>query len=226
MIGCGAIAAGGSAVGGLGRGGDQRRRRRPAAAAAATGRGYSVDFKTMGGCKLGISWYPEFDYDATGGAAMAMAEEEGKELAVEFEAASMYIPALASGTTRFLGLPLPPFLKIEIAPEKLQGIINTHTGQVDLDFRAKFWFSVGRLYQAPALVVETKLTTEESVGKAMAGRGRRLDEGGVCSLVGVATVTPVNDLLLDNFLRLPTECIARLNAFISVSTTQLDENEV
>ena len=88
---------------------------------------------------------------------------------------------------------------------------------MDLDFRAKFWFSVGSLYRAPALKVETMLTSEESKGIIKAGRGRRLDPSGLCTLVGVATVAPVGDLLLDSFLSLPTECIARLNARISIS---------
>lgn len=90
---------------------------------------------------------------------------------------------------------------------------------MDLDFRARFWFSVGRIYRAPPLLVETRLTSEESKGSIRSGRGRRLDGGGACTLVGVATVAPVDDLLMDSFLRLPTECIALLNARISFSAT-------
>ncbi|CAA7391837.1 unnamed protein product [Spirodela intermedia] len=193
-----------------------------AAAALAGGRSagaYSVDFRTLAGCKLGISRYPDFDYDASGGTGTAAAAEEGEEILVTFDAGSLYIPPLMTATTRFLGLPLPPFLKIEIVPENFQGIINRETGQVDLDFRARFWFSVGRIYRAPPLLVETRLTSEESKGSMRGGRGRRLDGGGACTLVGVATVAPVDDFLMDSFLRLPTECIAQLNARISISAT-------
>jgi hypothetical protein len=49
---------------------------------------------------------------------------------VDFDVASLYIPAMSSATTRFLGLPLPPFLKIEILPEALHGSIDRTTGQV------------------------------------------------------------------------------------------------
>ena len=88
-----------------------------------------MEFRTLGGCKLGISRFPEFDYDAIGGAGNAVAVAEDGELSVEFEAESLYIPPLTSATTRFLGLPLPPFLKIEIVPERLQGVLNAQTGQ-------------------------------------------------------------------------------------------------
>jgi len=37
---------------------------------------------------------------------------------------------LTSGTTKFLGLPLPPFLKIDIVPELFQGTIDQDSGKV------------------------------------------------------------------------------------------------
>lgn len=89
--------------------------------------------------------------------------------------------------------------------------------QVDLEFEAKFWFSVGSLYKAPPLLVKTVLTSEESKGRIKGGKGERLDEQGKCRLVGVATVDPINDFLINTFLGLPTECLADLNAIISLS---------
>lgn len=76
---------------------------------------------------------------------------------------------------------------------------------------------MGRIYKAPPLVVETVLTSEESKGKMRGGKGERLDEQGRCRLVGVATVEPVNDFFMDTFLGLPTECLASLNANISLN---------
>lgn len=67
--------------------------------------------------------------------------------------------------------------------------------------------------------METVLTSEKSKGKMRGGRGERLDKDGVCRLVGVATVEPINDLFMDTFLSLPTECLADLNAMISLSST-------
>lgn len=79
-------------------------------------------------------------------------------------------------------------------------------------------FSIGSLYKAPPLMVKTTLTSEESKGLMRSGEGKRMDGEGRCRLVGVATVDPVNDLLLDSFLGLPTECIADLNVQISVNS--------
>lgn len=61
------------------------------------------------------------------------------------------------------------------------------------------------------------LTSEESVGKMRSGKGERLDKDGKCRLVGVATVDPIDDFLMNSFLGLPTECLADLNATISIS---------
>lgn len=92
--------------------------------------------------------------------------------------------------------------------------------QVDLRFRANFWFSVGSIYKAPPLLVETILTSEESNGDMRRGRGERLNQDGICRLVGVARIEPINDSFMDTFLRLPTECLADLSAEISFSSTQ------
>lgn len=184
----------------------------------------SVKFKTLGGCKLGISRYPDFEYNADGGTGTGTERKIGDgdsngEISVGFDVKTLYIPPLMSATTRFLGLPLPPFLKIDIVPELFEGIINQKSGQVDLQFRAKFWFSIGSIYRAPPLVVETVLTSEESKGTLRSGRGEKLNEEGKCKLVGVATVNPIDDFLMDSFLSLPTECLAVLNATISFSSS-------
>lgn len=91
--------------------------------------------------------------------------------------------------------------------------------QVDLVFKSRFWFSVGSIYKAPPLLVETVLTSEESVGNMRSGTGERMNEKGRCKLVGVAVVDPITDAFMNNFLRLPTECIAYLNAVITFSIT-------
>jgi hypothetical protein len=91
--------------------------------------------------------------------------------------------------------------------------------QIDLEFMAKFWFSVGTIYRAPPLLVKTVLTSEESKGTIRSGRGKRLDKEGNCRLVGVATVDPIDDFLMNTFLGLPTECLANLNAVISLSNS-------
>lgn len=79
-------------------------------------------------------------------------------------------------------------------------------------------FSVGSIYRAPPLLVKTVLSSEESKGEIRSGRGERLDKEGKCRLVGVAIVDPIDDLFMNTFLALPTECLANLNAVISLST--------
>lgn len=66
-------------------------------------------------------------------------------------------------------------------------------------------------------MVETILTSEESKGSIRRGKGERLDREGKCRLVGVATVEPIDDVIMNSFLSLPTECIAELNAQIFIT---------
>ncbi|KAL3521493.1 hypothetical protein ACH5RR_019642 [Cinchona calisaya] len=188
---------------------------------------YNVKFESLASCKLGISVYPDFEYNAEGGRGtgtgtkstnIPQKESDGSIISVDFDLNTLYIPPLTTATTRFLGLPLPPFLRIDIAPELLKGIINQETGKVELEFKAKFWFSIGKLYKAPPLLVGTVLTSEESKGTIRSGRGERLNDAGRCQLVGVATVQPIDDFFMNSFLGLPTECLAKLNVIISVST--------
>ncbi|MCL7049466.1 hypothetical protein MKW94_026398 [Papaver nudicaule] len=184
---------------------------------------YSVNFNTQKSCKLGIAIFPDFVYNAEGGKGVgtgAKAETNGSnEVSIDFDIQTLYIPPLNSKTTRFLGLPLPPFLKIEISPELFRGVIDQESGKVDLEFKAKFWFSVGSIYKAPPLLVETVLTSEESMGTMRKGKGERLNKEGKCRLVGVATVEPIDDFFMNTFLNLPTECLADMNATIAFSTS-------
>ncbi|GJM86416.1 hypothetical protein PR202_ga02271 [Eleusine coracana subsp. coracana] len=182
----------------------------------------SVEFLTQDGCRLGIGRYPDFAYNARGGRGVGAGRgaESGEDVGavlVDFDVATLYIPPMSGATTRFLGLPLPPFLKIDILPEALGGTINRTTGQVDLKFRSRFCFSVGSIYKAPPLFVDTTLTSEESRGAIRSGTGERMDGEGRCKLVGVAVVDPIDDLFMNTFLSLPTECIAYLNATISIA---------
>ncbi|XP_057952559.1 uncharacterized protein LOC131146790 [Malania oleifera] len=177
-----------------------------------------VKFQSLGACKLGISMYPDFEYNAEGGTGIGTATDVSTdEISVCFDLKTLYIPPLTSATSRFLGVPLPPFLRVDIVPELFQGSIHQASGKVGLEFKAKFCFSVGSIYRAPPLLVETLLTSEESKGTMRSGRGKRLDEAGNCRLVGVAAVAPIDDLFMNTFLGLPTECLANLNAIISIT---------
>lgn len=97
---------------------------------------YSVNFKTLKACKLGISQYPDFEYNAEGGRGTGSGKKvtknslTGEIISVSFDLNTVYIPPLEGATAKFLGLPLPPFLKIDIVPELFQGSINKESGKV------------------------------------------------------------------------------------------------
>lgn len=90
--------------------------------------------------------------------------------------------------------------------------------QVELNFKAKFFFSTGRLYRPPPLVVDTLLTTESAQGVIRGGTGSRMDADGNCKLAGVARLVPINDWFMDNFLMLPSDCLASMAANITFTT--------
>ncbi|CAM6115321.1 unnamed protein product [Calypogeia fissa] len=177
-----------------------------------------VELRTLKGCGLGVARYPDFVYNAEGGGGTGKAKQlaDGR-IYVHFDAEGLYIPAVCFDTTTILGLPLPPGLKIEVVPKTLEGYVEKSTGKVELNFLANFNFTVGNLYRAPPLVVDTKLTTESAQGEFRGGQGQRLDSYGNVKLVAVARLAPVNDRFLSTFLTLPTDCLAELSANLSFS---------
>ena len=56
--------------------------------------------------------------------------------------------------------------------------MNRQTGEVQLQFLAEFVFTAAQAYTAPALKINTLLTTEAVRGKLHGGRGQRLDSSG------------------------------------------------
>jgi hypothetical protein len=82
-------------------------------------------------CVLGVSVYPDFEYNAggKGGAGSARKEPDGR-IFVVFDPSTLQIPPVEFSSTKFLKLPLPPPLKIEIVSKKLEGYIEPTTGKV------------------------------------------------------------------------------------------------
>eukprot|EP00252_Welwitschia_mirabilis_P006488 TRINITY_DN17379_c0_g1_i1.p2 TRINITY_DN17379_c0_g1~~TRINITY_DN17379_c0_g1_i1.p2 ORF type:complete len:244 (+),score=-20.09 TRINITY_DN17379_c0_g1_i1:313-1044(+) len=196
-----------------------RARAQSAGSGTTVGRRGRIRLETLGGCALGIGRFPDFQYNGEGGAGEGVAEEEpspvgSDRVSLQFDPCSLRIPPLDCETTRLFGLPLPPFVRVRIVPEELQGVLQRETGVVELDLAARFLLEVGRVYRPPALAVRTRLTTEVARGQRRSGMGRRMDKEGRCRLVGVATVVPTEDGLLNAFLGLPTECLADLSAKI------------
>ncbi|KAL3681710.1 hypothetical protein R1sor_024666 [Riccia sorocarpa] len=175
----------------------------------------TVQLLTLNGCGLGVARYPDFVYNAGGGGGSGVAQElsDGRTL-LQFDPLKLKIPPVNTSTTTLLGLPMPPGLKIEIVPKSLEGYLERRTGKVELNFLANFYFTIGPIYRAPPLVVNTVLTTETVQGAIRGGKGKRLDSTGECQLVGVAELARVDDSLLNSFLTLPTDCLAELKAKI------------
>ncbi|KAL9269558.1 hypothetical protein AKJ16_DCAP21452 [Drosera capensis] len=179
---------------------------------------YNVGIKTLDGCKIGFSGY-NLEYNANGGkgAGHGTRLSDGNlsdSIAVSFDPKTVYIPSVTSATTKMYGWPMPPFLKIEIVPEVLQGSINEESGKIDIKFRAKYWFSIGDGYKAPPIIIETVLTSDESRGKHESAKGKRRGKDGRCRLVGIATLGPLKDGYVDALLGLPAECVTEMNAII------------
>ena len=173
---------------------------------------------TLRDCSLAVSMYPTFAYNAAGGGGEGrVVAVDGDVLAVEFDAASLQIPAIDYRSTKVVGVPIPPPLRIEIIPKELKGTINIKTGEANLDFDAAFQFDVGSLYHAAPLSVVTRLSSEGSEGRMLRGPGTRLDEQGKLKLAGVARVPKTGDGFLDSFLLLPSEALAVLSAEIQFS---------
>uniref|UniRef100_A0A2P2L9L7 Uncharacterized protein MANES_14G029900 n=1 Tax=Rhizophora mucronata TaxID=61149 RepID=A0A2P2L9L7_RHIMU len=95
----------------------------------------AAKFKTLGACKLGISMYPDFEYNAQGGTGTGIVtnthqDDLNNEISISFDLKTLYIPPLTSATTKFLGFPLPPPLRIDISPELFQGTVEQESGKV------------------------------------------------------------------------------------------------
>jgi len=90
-----------------------------------------VVLRTTRGCGLGVSRYPDFEYNAEGGGGSGKAEQmEDGCWHVQFDAAEVKIPDVDFKTTTLLGIPLPPPIRIQIVPESLEGIVDRNTGKV------------------------------------------------------------------------------------------------
>ncbi|APD47792.1 hypothetical protein KQ302_07035 [Synechococcus sp. CS-602] len=181
----------------------------------------SLQLSTLAGCALTIGGYPRFRYNASGGGGLGRIGGDplgGQRqpaapvagLALDFEPSELTIPPLDWRSTRFLGLPLPPGLRIAIEPERLAGSLDGESGAVTLQFRARFLFSLGSLYRAPALRVDTELTSGALVSQRHRSSGQPLAGDGTALLVGVATIEPCGEPWLDRFLGLPDEALAVL----------------
>tara|TARA_Y100001968_G_C19071998_1_gene578847 strand:+ start:43 stop:570 length:528 start_codon:yes stop_codon:yes gene_type:complete len=172
--------------------------------------------KSLDGCRLKIGSYPYFLYNADGGGGEITLIQSGQNniLFVKFLSNTFTIPPLTYRTTRFLSLPLPPGLKIDIKMNKLEGRIDKSSGEVLLKFESKFVFSIGRIIKFPDLLIKTLLTTGKVKGKLHGGEGKLLQKNGKVKLIGISTIPITKNSVLNTFLGLPNEALAELNCEI------------
>jgi len=175
-----------------------------------------MQLKSLEECRLKIGKYPPFTYNAYGGGGKAklLPSQKNNLLHISFSSKTFSIPPLTSKTTRFLSLPLPPGLKIEISMDHLEGTIDENSGEVLLKFESKFLFSLGTMLQFPVLVIKTLLKTGKVTGNIHTGEGLALQSNGTTKLVGIATIPKTGNTVLDTFLGLPNEALAELNCEI------------
>ncbi|WP_269624018.1 hypothetical protein [Prochlorococcus marinus] len=175
-----------------------------------------MELKSLEGCRLKIGSYPPFIYNACGGGGKAelLPGQQNNLLYVSFSSKTFSIPPLTSRTTKFLSLPLPPGLKIEMSMDKLEGTIDKKTGEILLKFESKFLFSVGTIYKFPYLIVKTILKTGKVKGKLHIGEGLVLQTNGKTKLVGISIIPITGNKILDTFLGLPNEALAELQCEI------------
>mgnify|MGYP001156843763 CR=1 FL=1 len=172
--------------------------------------------RSLEGCRLAIGAYPPFDYDARGGGGKGTLVPTQKENVqqLSFSPETFSIPTLSSQTTKFLSLPLPPGLQIKMSMKKLEGTIDTDSGEILLNFESRFTLSIGSIFNFPDLLVHTSLETGNIKGHIHEGNGLVRQENGQTRLVGIAMIPVTGNKILDYFLGLPNEALAVLQCEI------------
>ncbi len=175
-----------------------------------------IELKSLANCELSISTYPKFKYNATGGGGKGILKETDKEgyFQIIFQQNKFNIPPINSETTKFLGVSLPPGIEIKIATQELAGYINLNTGELTLNFLAKFKFSILKLIKAPDLIVETCLNNKGIENNNIKVIGSPINKDGRTRLVGNANVDRTGNIFLDKFLLLPNIALAILECKI------------
>ena len=175
-----------------------------------------MQLKSLEGCRLKIGSYPAFYYNAHGGGGQGRLLPSTKDniLCLSFSPKAFSIPPLTSRTTKFLSLPLPPGIKIEISMNKLEGTIDSNSGEVLFQFESKFILKIGGMIKFPDLLIQTSLTTGTVKGKLHASKGQVIQANGKTKLVGISIIPPTGNKILDTFLNLPNEALAELQCEI------------
>ncbi len=177
----------------------------------------TMNLKSLDGCILAIGSYPLFHYNATGGGGKASIVNNAKDkINILFDKKEFFIPSLNWKTTKVLGIPIPPGLEIKMKLDKLEGSADLKTGAINLNFEARFLFTIFT-FKFPNLVVITTLSTNSIKSNLHSAKGLPLNENNESRLVGIAVIPPSGNKALDLFLGLPNEALAVLSCKINFS---------
>jgi len=109
---------------------------------------------TLPTCQLAVSWYPIFDYKAGDGGGSGIVTNLGNgRLQLTFDPTRLNIPALNYKTASIFGIPIPPPLNIAIIPQRFEGTVDTNSGEMQLNFLARFEFTAGACFGVVVVVV-------------------------------------------------------------------------
>ena len=125
---------------------------------------------------LGVSFWPDFAYDASGATTLGVVtDKKGPVLHLDFDVSTFEGPPVCGRTTTVFGVPLPPGIRIDIVPISLRGFLDTSTGECRLDFDARFKGSIfGEGFIAlPPMTVRSPLTTDATRGARRSATGSR-----------------------------------------------------
>ena len=139
-----------------------------------------MQLKSSKGCRLAIGPYPYFLYDASGGGgkALLISTGENKTKYLRFCPKEFQVPPLNWKTTKFLYLPLPPGIQININMNKLEGTLNKISGEINLRFKARFTLEIFSVFTFPDLIISSLLNTGQEMTRFHKSEGLKLQKDG------------------------------------------------
>ena len=143
-----------------------------------------MHLKSLKDCELAIGSYPKFKYNATGGGGEGLitSTDESGLLKIDFNPESFVIPPLNWRTTRIMGLPIPPGLEIKVISHHLEGTIEQQKGEITLELKAEFIFTIFSTLEAPALLIETSLKSKKVKSRFYEAIGLPIKKNGLTIL--------------------------------------------
>ncbi|EFJ49112.1 hypothetical protein VOLCADRAFT_90413 [Volvox carteri f. nagariensis] len=183
----------------------------------------AVRMKVLNGSRLAMGFQPTMVFNPgwhwgpeRGGSLLEVVRVEGTRLFVRDYRPGPSPPMSCftcwlAATWPWLPLPaMPPGFSIDIRTRRLEGWIDTATGEVDFHFGSSFASRVwGGLWSTQPLAVDARMATGELEGLVFHAVGDRL-RGAHATLVALSLVPPTSDSWQNWVLQLPTDALSVL----------------